>query len=70
MTADHNPAYTFTDRGRTLTISGGHELAASEHALILAACQDRDAERAAKLVFDHILGASRSLQRHTMKMTA
>ena len=53
-----------------LTISGGHELAASEHALILAACQDRDAERAAKLVFDHILGASRSLQRHTMKMTA
>lgn len=53
-----------------LTISGGHELAANEHALILAACQDRDAERASKLVFDHILGASRSLQRHTMKMTA
>jgi DNA-binding GntR family transcriptional regulator len=51
-----------------LTVSGGHELAASEHAEILVACQDRDADRAAKLVHDHILGASRSLQRHTAKM--
>lgn len=47
-----------------LTISGGHEIAAQEHALILAACRAQDAETAASLVFDHIMGACRSLKRH------
>lgn len=51
-----------------LTISGGHELAAREHGEILAACKDRNADRAAGLVYDHILGASRSLLKHTGKI--
>jgi DNA-binding GntR family transcriptional regulator len=53
-----------------LTVSGGHELAASEHAEILTACRNRDADKASKLVLDHILGASRSLQKHTGKLVS
>ncbi|MEH7828561.1 GntR family transcriptional regulator [Gemmobacter denitrificans] len=47
-----------------LTLSGGHETASREHALILAACRDGDADGAALLVQDHIMGACRSLHRH------
>ncbi len=47
-----------------LTISGGHEIASKEHWQILAACRARDAEKAAALVYDHILSACKSLQTH------
>lgn len=47
-----------------LTISGGHEIASNEHWQILAACRARDAEKAAALVYDHILSACKSLQMH------
>lgn len=47
-----------------LTISGGHATADAEHRQILAACRKGDAEGAAALVYDHILGACRSLHKH------
>lgn len=47
-----------------LTISGGHAIAAREHAQILEACSVRDGEKAAALVYDHILGACKSLHKH------
>ncbi len=47
-----------------LTVSGGHARAVHEHAEILAACRARDAERAAAMVFDHIMDACRSLHSH------
>lgn len=47
-----------------LTVSGGHELAAREHADILAACKAGNPDRAAGLIFDHIIGASHSLHSH------
>lgn len=47
-----------------LTISGGHEVAAREHREIFDACKAKDADLAARLVHDHIMGACRSLHRH------
>lgn len=47
-----------------LTVSGGHALADREHQAILAACQRRDAEAAAQLVYDHIMQACTSLHSH------
>ncbi|PBB32439.1 GntR family transcriptional regulator [Mesorhizobium sp. M1A.F.Ca.IN.022.07.1.1] len=47
-----------------LTISGGHELADREHREILAACRAGETEQAAKLVYDHIMNACQSLQKH------
>lgn len=47
-----------------LTISGGHETAASEHAAILAACKAGDVQSAAGLVENHIMAACRSLHLH------
>lgn len=44
-----------------LTLTHGMDRARSEHAAILAACVARDADRAAELTRDHILGAGRSL---------
>lgn len=47
-----------------LTVSGGHALAVQEHRRILAACRAADAEGAAVLTHDHIMGACRSLHGH------
>ncbi len=47
-----------------LTVSGGHATAVAEHAAILAACRAGDADRAATLVYDHIMQACQSLQTH------
>lgn len=47
-----------------LTISGGHEIASKEHWQILAACRAGDGDRAAALVYDHILAACKSLHSH------
>ena len=47
-----------------LTVSGGHRTAVREHAGILAACRQRDAEGAARLVHDHVMGACQSLHKH------
>lgn len=47
-----------------LTVSGGHDLAVREHRQILAACRQGDAETAARLTHDHIMGACRSLHGH------
>ena len=44
-----------------LVLTDGMETARREHAAILAACNARDADRAAELTRDHILNASRSL---------
>lgn len=44
-----------------LVLTDGMATARSEHAAILAACADRDADRAARLTRDHILNASLSL---------
>jgi len=47
-----------------LTLSNGHQTADREHRLILKACKDRDADRASKLLEDHIMGACSSLIEH------
>ena len=47
-----------------LALSHGKEIADREHREILDACRERDVERAGQLVFDHIMGACRSLLEH------
>lgn len=44
-----------------LTLTSGMDRARQEHRAILQACMSRDADRAADLTRDHILGAGRSL---------
>ena len=50
-----------------LTLSHGKEIADREHREILDACEARDAERAGRLVHEHIMGACRSLLEHLPK---
>jgi DNA-binding GntR family transcriptional regulator len=47
-----------------LTVSGGHDLAAREHRRILDACRNGQAEVAAILTHEHIMGACQSLYHH------
>ncbi|MBN9032172.1 MAG: GntR family transcriptional regulator [Rhizobiales bacterium] len=47
-----------------LALSQGKEIADREHREILDACRARDVERAGTLVFEHIMGACRSLLEH------
>ncbi|MEG4642623.1 GntR family transcriptional regulator [Paracoccus sp. APAP_BH8] len=47
-----------------LALSHGQGTADREHREILAACQAGDAEKAGKLVYDHIMGACSSLLHH------
>ena len=42
----------------------GQQARVPEGATVLDACRERDAERAGQLVFDHIMGACRSLLEH------
>ena len=53
-----------------LTLSHGKEIADREHREILDACEARDAERAGRLVHEHIMGACRSLLEHLPKTRA